>query len=254
MTKAVIIEDEKLAVSTLMHTLSEISIPLQVEAILGSVSESIRYFTAGPDIDIIFSDVQLPDGHSFDIFKEVAVQTPVIFTTAYDAFMVNAFAGNGIDYLLKPVDKKELEQALNKYRMLENHFTGHSEAMQRFIHQHDTRRKNRLVVKRGLEYISLKLDDIVLFYTENKLVFVTDISGKKYISELTLTELENMLDPTRFFRVNRQYLVHIDFIRGFRPFERVKLQLELNIPGLTDHHIIISQENAAQFRRWMYNA
>lgn len=253
MTKAVIIEDEKLAVSTLLHTLSEIPVPVQVEKVLGSVKESIDYFSTQPDIDIIFSDVQLPDGHSFDIFKKVPVKTPVIFTTAYDAFMVNAFACNGIDYLLKPVDTRELEKALNKYRMLEKHFTGHTEAMQRFIHHNDMPRKNRLVVKRGLEYISLKLDDVVLFYTENKLVYVTDTLGKKYISEQNLAELETMLDRTRFFRVNRQYIVNIDFIRGFKPFERVKLQVELNVPDL-NHRIVISQENAAQFRKWMYNA
>jgi DNA-binding LytR/AlgR family response regulator len=253
MTKAVIIEDEKLAVSALLHTLSEIPQPVQVETILGSVKESIGYFSTLPDIDIIFSDVQLPDGHSFDIFKKVSVKTPVIFTTAYDAFMVNAFAGNGIDYLLKPVDTKELEKALNKYQMLENHFAGHAEAMQRFIHHNDMPRKNRLVVKRGLEYISLKLDEVVLFYTENKLVYVTDIQGKKYISEQNLAELENMLDRTRFFRVNRQYIVNIDFIRGFKPYERVKIQVELNVPEL-NHRIVISQENAAQFRKWMYNA
>lgn len=253
MTKAVIIEDEKLAVSTLLHTLSEIPVTVQVETVLGNVKESIDYFATLPDIDIIFSDVQLPDGHSFDIFKAVAVKTPVIFTTAYDAFMVNAFASNGIDYLLKPVDKRELEKALLKYRMLEKHFTGHTEAMQRFIHHNDMPRKNRLVVKRGLEYISLRLDDIVLFYTENKLVYVTDTQGKKYISEQNLAELEVMLDSSRFFRVNRQYIVNINSIRGFRPYERVKLQVELNIPD-NSHHIIISQENAAQFRKWMYSA
>jgi DNA-binding LytR/AlgR family response regulator len=253
MTKAVIIEDEKLAVSALLHTLSEIDAAIQVETVLGSVKESIRYFSALPDIDIIFSDVQLPDGHSFEIFKEAPVKMPVIFTTAYDAFMVNAFASNGIDYLLKPVDKRELEKALCKYQMLETHFTGHAEAMQRFIHHHDMPRKNRLVVKRGLEYISLKLDEIVLFYTENKLVYVTDILGKKYISEQNLAELEGVLDNSRFFRVNRQYIVHINYIRGFKPYERVKLQVELNIPGF-DHHIVISQENAAQFRKWIYNA
>lgn len=254
MTKAVIIEDEKPAVSALLHTLSEMNEPVQVEMILSSVKESIAYFSGNPGIDIIFSDVQLPDGHSFDIFKEVDVKTPVIFTTAYDAFMVNAFAGNGIDYLLKPVDKKELEKALQKYRMLEDHFATHTEAMQRFISQNDTRRKNRLVVKRGLEYISLKLDEVVLFYTENKLVYVSDTSGKKYIAEHSLADLENMLDASRFFRVNRQYIVNIEYIRGFRPFERVKLQLDLNITTLQNHHIVISQENAAEFRRWMYSA
>ncbi len=253
MTKAVIIEDEKLASKALAHTLAEISTDIQVEVVLSSVAESIAYFSAAPAIDIIFSDVQLTDGHSFEIFKEVNIKTPVIFTTAYDEFMLSAFTYNGIDYLLKPVDERELKEALDKYRMLEKHFTAHTEAMQRLVRYGGLRKKSRLVVKRGLEYISLKMDDIVLFYTENKLVFVTDVNGKKYIAENNLADLEEMLDNDQFFRVNRQYIVNIDFIRGFKPFEKVKLLLELNIPEL-NHHIVISQENSQQFRRWMYNA
>lgn len=253
MTKTVIIEDEKLASKALAHSLSQISDDVQVEAVLSSVAESIAYFSAGPDVDIIFSDVQLADGHSFEIFKEVSIKTPVIFTTAYDEFMLNAFTCNGIDYLLKPVDDKELKEALDKYRMLEKHFTSHTDAMQRLVGYGGLRKKSRLVVKRGLEYISLKLDDIVLFYTENKLVFVTDVNGKKYIAENNLSDLEEMLDQNQFFRVNRQYIVNIEFIRGYKPYEKVKLLLELNMPEI-NHHIVISQENSQQFRRWMYNA
>lgn len=253
MTKAVIIEDEKLASKALAHALSEISDDVQVETILSSVAESMAYFSASPDIDIIFSDVQLADGHSFEIFKEINIKTPVIFTTAYDEFMLNAFTYNGIDYLLKPVDERELKEALDKYRMLEKHFTGHSDAMQRLVRHDKGRKKSRLVVKRGLEYISLKIDDIVLFYTENKLVFVADVNGKKYVAENNLADLEEMLDNNQFFRVNRQYIVNIDFIRGFKTYEKVKLLLELNVPEM-NHHIVISQENSSQFRRWMYNA
>ncbi|MBL7746201.1 MAG: response regulator transcription factor, partial [Chitinophagaceae bacterium] len=212
MTKTVIIEDEKLASKALAHSLAEISTDIQVEAVLSSVAESIAYFSASPPIDIIFSDVQLADGHSFEIFKEVNIKTPVIFTTAYDEFMLSAFTYNGIDYLLKPVDERELKEALDKYRMLEKHFASHTEAMQRLVTYGGLRKKSRLVVKRGLEYISLKMDDIVLFYTENKLVFVSDVNGKKYIAENNLADLEEMLDNNQFFRVNRQYIVNIDFI------------------------------------------
>jgi DNA-binding LytR/AlgR family response regulator len=253
MTKTVIIEDEKLVSNALAHTLSEISGRLQVEAVLSSVAESIAYFSSCPDVDIIFSDVQLSDGNSFEIFKENNIKAPVIFTTAYDDFMLNAFTYNGIDYLLKPVDKSELEKALLKYQMLEKHFTHHSTAMQNFIQQSTGRKKNRLVVKRGLEYVSLKLDEIVLFYTENKLVFVTDISGRKYLAEKNLGDLEELLDDNQFFRVNRQYIININFIKSFKPYEKVKLLVELNIPEL-NHHIVISQETSSEFRRWMYNA
>ncbi|MEQ1675601.1 MAG: LytTR family DNA-binding domain-containing protein [Chitinophagaceae bacterium] len=253
MTKTVIIEDEKLASKALAHALTEISAEVQIEAVLSSVAESIAYFSAGPDVDIIFSDVQLADGHSFEIFKEVPIKTPVIFTTAYDEFMLNAFTYNGIDYLLKPVDEQELKEAFDKYKMLEKHFLGHTHSMERLIQYGSVRKKSRLVVKRGMEYISLRMDDIVLFYTENKLVFVTDVAGKKYIAESNLSDLEELLDNSQFFRVNRQYIVNINYIRGYKTYEKVKLLLELNIPEL-NHHIVISQENSSQFRQWMYNA
>jgi DNA-binding LytR/AlgR family response regulator len=253
MTKAIIIEDEKLAINALVHSLSEIADDVQIEAVIGSVTAGIEYLSSSPDIDIIFSDVQLPDGLSFEIFKATEVKTPVIFTTAYDEFMMNAFTYNGIDYLLKPVDKKELEKALFKYRMFEKHFSGHNEAIQKFVSHFETRKKNRLVVKRGLEYISLRLDDIILFYTENKLVYVIDSSGKKYIAEKNLGDLEELLDNSRFFRANRQYIININFIRGFKPFDRVKLLIDLNIPEL-NHNIIISQENSSQFREWIHSA
>jgi len=236
-----------------MHALSEVSFDVHIETVLGSVTEAKEYFTSNPEADIIFSDVQLTDGHSFEIFKETKIKTPVIFTTAYDKFMLNAFTYNGIDYLLKPVDRRELEEALNKYKMLERHFSGHADAMQRLVQYSGLRKKNRLMVKRGLEHISLKMDDIVLFYTENKLVFVTDAVGKKYVAENNLSDLEELLDSSQFFRVNRQYIVNINFIRGFRPFEKVKLLLELNMPELK-HHIVISQESSPEFRRWIYNA
>jgi DNA-binding LytR/AlgR family response regulator len=110
-----------------------------------------------------------------------------------------------------------------------------------------------MLVKRGLEYISLRLDDIILFYTENKLIYVIDTAGKKYLSEKNLSELEEILDNSRFFRANRQYIINIDFIKGFKTFDRVKLLVDLKVPEI-NHNIIISQENSSQFREWMYNA
>ena len=253
MTKTIIIEDEKLATNALVHTLSEISDDVQIESVIGSVSAGIEYLSRKPDIDIIFSDVQLPDGMSFEIFKVTEVKTPVIFTTAYDEFMMNAFACNGIDYLLKPVDKKDLEKALFKYKMFEKHFSVQHESMKKFVSHFESRKKNRLVVKRGVEYISLRLEDIILFYTENKLVYVIDCCGKKYVAEKNLSDLEEELDNSRFFRANRQYIINIDFIRGFKSFDRVKLLVDLNVPEL-NHNIIISQENSSQFREWIHNA
>ena len=236
----------------LLIPLSSIADDVQVTARLGSVRESIEYLSQKPDVDLIFSDVQLGDGLSFEIFNQGNVRIPVIFITGYDEFMLNAFEYNGIDYLLKPVDKEDLRKALNKYRMLEKHFTDHHslKSLLQYIGNH---KKKRMIVKKGMENISLRMDDIVLFYTENKIVYVIDRWGKKYLADKNLSELEEELDEATFFRANRQYIININFVRGFKSYEKVKLMVDLTLPEL-NHCIIVSQEMAPQFREWMHNA
>jgi DNA-binding LytR/AlgR family response regulator len=253
MIKAIIIEDERPAMEMLLHTLAEADANVQVEAVLSSVAESIHYLSSGPKADLIFSDVQLQDGLSFEIFKNTDTSIPVIFITGYDEFIMNAFTSNGIDYLLKPVNKNDLKNALLKYRMFEKHFAAHNDVIKNIIQHFDNRKKSRLVVRKGLEHVALRLEEIVLFYTENKLVYVVDRLGKKYLADKNLSDLEEDLDESIFFRANRQYIININFIRGYKTYEKVKLQIDLIIPDL-NHCIIISQENAPQFRQWIFNA
>jgi len=251
MLNTIIIEDEKLARQGLMNSLASIDDSVHVIAQLSSVKESIEYFSDAPGADLIFCDVQLEDGLSFEIFTKVDIRTPVIFITGYDQFVMNAFEYNGIDYLLKPVCEDELRKAISKYRKLEKHFTN-----QPSIHslvQYVSRKKTRLIVKKGLESISLRLEDVALFYTENKIVYVVDKWSKKYIVDKNLGELEEELDDAVFFRANRQYIININYIKGFKSYEKVKLQLDLVNPEL-NYCIIISQETAPAFRKWMQEA
>ena len=252
MINAIIIEDERPALENLVNTLSAIADDVQVAARLGSVRESIDYLSQHPAPDLILSDVQLGDGLSFEIFSQSGIRIPVIFITGYDEFMLNAFEYNGIDYLLKPVDKESLRKALNKYRMLEKHFTDHH-SINNLLQYIGNHKKKRMIVKKGMENISLRLEDTVLFYTENKIVYVIDRWGKKYLADKNLSELEEDLDNTIFFRANRQYIININFVRGFKSYEKVKLMVDLTLPEL-NHCIIVSQEMAPQFREWMYNA
>ena len=255
MLNAIIIEDERPAMEVLVKTLSEVSTEVNIKARLGSVKESIEYITGHPNADIIFSDVQLSDGLSFDIFSQTGVQIPVIFITGYDDYMMMAFENNGIDYLMKPVSKADLDKALLKYNKLQTHFS-YTRAiapvtnLERFI---DGRKKTRLLVKRGMENIAVRLEDIALIYTQNKLVYVIDRFSKKYVSDKTLSELEEELDSTIFFRVNRQYIININYVRSFKPHEKVKLMIDITIPEI-NHSIIISQETAPAFRKWMHDA
>ena len=214
MINAVVIEDEKPALENLVSTLLSISDDVEVIARLGSVEESIEYFSLQPAVDLIFSDVQLGDGLSFEIFTQSGLRIPVIFITGYDEFMLHAFEHNGIDYLLKPVEKESLRNALNKYRMLEKHFMDHQS------------------ISKLLQYIS---------------------GNKKYFADQNLGEMEKELDETIFFRANRQYIININFVQGFKIFEKVKLIVELTLPDL-NHRIIISQEVAPQFKEWLHNA
>ncbi|MES1214290.1 MAG: LytTR family DNA-binding domain-containing protein [Bacteroidota bacterium] len=253
MLNAIIIEDERLALQELIANLRDVSPDIGISATLGSVKESIEYLSTSPKADIIFSDVQLADGLSFEIFNYTEIEIPVIFITGYDEFIMNAFEHNGIDYLLKPVRKEDLLKAIMKYKMLEKHFSAGNKKIDNLLTHISSKKKTRLLVRKGLENISLRLDEIALFYTENKIVYVTDQLGKKYLSDKNLTDLEEELDDTMFFRANRQYIVNINFVKGFKAYEKVKLLVELTIPEL-NHCIIISQETAPAFRKWMYEA
>ncbi len=252
MLNTIIIEDEKSARQNLINALMNIGADVNVMAQLSSVKESIEYFSNAPQADLIFCDVQLEDGLSFEIFSKIEIRTPVIFITGYDQFVMNAFEYNGIDYLLKPVSEEELQKAIIKYRKLEKHFSNQP-SLNNLVQYVNTRKKTRLIVKKGMENISLRLEDIVLFFTENKIVYVVDQWGKKYLVDKNLGELEEDLDNTIFFRANRQYIVNINYIKGFKPYEKVKLQVDLILPDL-NYCIIISQETAPAFRKWMHEA
>jgi DNA-binding LytR/AlgR family response regulator len=250
MKTAIVIEDEKAVAQNLIATLKEVAPDTQIKATLGSVRESIDYLSQQNNrADIIFCDVQLTDGLSFSIFNEVHIDAPIIFITGYDKFMLNAFEYNSIDYLLKPVCREDLQKAIEKYKRLEQHFTNTS-LLNNFLQHFDQQKKMRLLVKKGLENISLLLEDVVLFFTENKIVYVIDKTGRKYLIDKNLSDLEVELDNKTFFRVNRQYIININYIRSFKAYERVKLQIELTVTDL-NYFIVVSQETAPLFRKWI---
>ena len=251
MLNTIIIEDERPSRESLLQALHRVSADINLLATITSVQEGISYLGQPNKADIIFSDVQLPDGLSFEIFRHCVIDAPVIFVTAYDEFMMNAFEYNGIDYLLKPVDEKELDNALKKYNMLQHHFAKNN--INKLVQPFLQTKKTRLVVKKGIESIALPFDDIVLFFTENKVVYVIDKCGRKYLCDKNLADLEVELDKNRFFRANRQYIVNINYIRSFKPYEKVKLQIDLAATDI-NHAIIVSQETAPAFRKWVYEA
>jgi len=252
MLNAVIIEDKKTAIEQLITTLSSIADDVNITSQLDSVRKSIEYISQQPGIDIIFSTVQLNDGLSFEIFNRTNICTPVIFITDDNRFMLEAFEYNCIAYLLKPVDTDRLRRALAKYRMVNNYFnSGHTTS--NHIDNIPRHAKHRMLVKKGKESVSLPINDIVLFHTEHRSVYVIDHLGQEYIADKNLCDIEQELDKEHFFRVNRQYIVNINFIYGFKTHEKVKLMIDFTLPQIK-HNVIVSQEMAPQFREWMYNA
>jgi DNA-binding LytR/AlgR family response regulator len=251
MINAVIIEDEVASQVSLVNMLGETTAaPIRVQAVLGSVKESLQYFAGKIAPDLIFSDIQLSDGLSFEIFSQSGIDTPVIFTTCYDHFLMNALDSNGIDYLLKPFNRYDLDKSLSKYCMLQSHFGVQQNTVKNLVNYLADKRKTRLIVKKGFHNISLKIEDISMFYTENRVVYVFDRCGKKCLIDKNLGDLESELDSTLFFRANRQFLINLEFVKSYKTYERVKLQVELGITGF-DHLIIISQENTPAFKKWV---
>ncbi|MBA2250207.1 MAG: response regulator transcription factor [Chitinophagaceae bacterium] len=251
MISALIIEDEISTQVKLADILKESAFQVHVQAELGSVKDGITYFSENRMADIIFSDIQLADGLSFDIFKNTIITAPVIFMNNYDQYLVEALEFNGIDYLLKPVDKTILAKSLSKYTRLQNHFLNNSLAFQNLTEHLIDKKKSRMIVKKGTENVVMKMEEIAAFYSENRLAYAIDRFGKKFLTDKNLGELEQELDQSIFYRANRKYIVNINFIKGYRSFEKVKLKVELSLPEIHNHNMIVSQESAPHFRRWV---
>ncbi|TCZ66524.1 response regulator transcription factor [Flaviaesturariibacter aridisoli] len=250
MTNIVIIEDQSAGTGLLQGELRKLAgeMELDILACPGSVAAAVEWFRAGGQPDLVLCNTELADGHAFHLFSQVPVPAPVIFVTPYDPYVLQSFEYNGIHYLLKPVLGAELRQALRKFEWLRARIVPGSKIDP--SESRVQRRHSRIIVQRGMEQVALPLADVVLFYTENKVVFVVDRHGNKYLYEGVLQTLEAELDPAQFFRANRQFLIHIDYVHSFRSMEKSRLRVQMDIPA-KGYEIIVSQETAARFRRWI---
>jgi len=247
--KAIIIEDEKPAAEKLQKAILKADPSMDIVAVTNSVSSSVEWLQQNPQPDLLFMDIELGDGLSFKIFDEVKITSPVIFCTAYDEYWQEAFEHNSIDYLLKPIRQDKLENALNKYDKLKQHFTTNFQQLQQWYRSGENEYKKRFLVKRGTDYISVKTEDVAYFYAAHKLVCMVDNKNQKFILDQSLAEIEKQLDPSKFYRVNRKYFVQQNAIKKIKAYPKSKLQLELE-PAIDDE-IIISQESVAAFKEWM---
>ena len=246
----IIMEDEKPAAEKLAKTLHQLNNTLQVKAVLGSVKETARWLAEQGFPDLIFMDIELSDGASFQLFSQVEIQCPVIFTTAYDEYWQEAFEYNGLDYLLKPVKEEKLAAALKKYEKLKAYFSAYSKKLTDFSRMaHTGPVRKRFLVKRGADYISIKAENIAYFYATHKLVCLVNTEGQKFILDQSLADIESQTDPALFYRVNRKYLVNLNAIKRIKTIGKGRLALEL-LPAV-EEEIIISQEAAPPFKQWL---
>jgi two-component system LytT family response regulator len=247
--KILIIEDEIPALENLKMCIAGADSSIQIAGTTRSVAESIAWLHNNPSPDLILMDIQLSDGLCFHIFNEYNIQCPVIFTTAYDKYMIEAFEYNCIDYLLKPIDLNKLTHTLHKYKHLQHYFVNNYPTILEYLNA-SRKNKSRIVVKKGTEFLSIRLDDVAYFFTEHKLVFLVDKDNKKYLCETnSLSDIEAMLDNKVFFRVNRKYIVNAEYITKFRSIEKSKISVEISLPVVEE--LIVSQENAAVFKKWI---
>lgn len=248
--KVIIIEDEKPAAEKLLKAIQKSGIAIEVLAVLNSVKASVDWLQQNTMPELLFMDIELGDGLSFKIFDKVSITSPVIFCTAFDEYWQEAFEHNSIDYLLKPVKQDKLETALGKYDKLKQHFTASFQQLQQWQQQPaGNGYKKRFLVKRGVDYISVKTEDIAYFYAAHKLVCMVDHRNQKFILDQSLADIEKQLDPSQFYRVNRKYLVNLNAIKKIKSYPKSKLQLEIE-PSVSEE-VVISQENVAAFKQWM---
>ena len=244
--KVLIIEDELLAQAKLEGMLLSIDKTIEIQAKLGSVKETVQWLNQNPCPDLAFVDIQLADDHSFEIFRRFQVQFPVIFTTAYDKYLLDSFEFNSIDYLLKPITEEKLKRSLTKLKKLEQYFLQGN--ILKLISQAAPKLQDRIVAKKGTEFIALNWSEIAYFFTEHRIVFVKDFTGRQLIIDKNLSEIESNLDQKQFFRINRKFIANINAIEKFKP-DNGKIRIFLK-PEMKEE-IHVSKETAPEFRKWI---
>jgi DNA-binding LytR/AlgR family response regulator len=245
--KIVIIEDEFFSAEKLSMLLGKIDPSIEVLAILPSVEKSLAWFRENPEPDLIFSDIQLEDTDSFELFRQLPIEAPIIYTTAFDQYALQAFKQNSVDYLLKPIDLEELRAALKKYedqayRLLKRGLKINPEKPK-------SQPKERFLVKKGNGLAVVKTDEIAYFKSEDKLTFLVTFDGQKYIIESTLDQVAEQVDARRFNRISRSRLVSVEGIRKISPHFNGRLKLELNPPE--DSEVFVSRDRVPQFKEWL---
>ena len=255
--KILIVEDEELAVKKLQKTLVAVDEAAEVVAVTDSIKGTVDWLQNNSSPDLILMDIELADGQSFEIFNLVPIKTPVIFTTSYDEYALKAFKVNSIDYLLKPIQKEELQAAIDKYKQIKASAPGEVKSdvsidnlikeLQQKLQPKEYRK--RFLVKQAQKLVSIDVNDIAYFYSDGRLNFFKTCDNKKYVVDYTMDELEDMLDPQRYFRTSRSFYVSVNCIDQIHDYFGNRLLL--NLTPAVDKEVLVSREKVMDFKKWM---
>jgi DNA-binding LytR/AlgR family response regulator len=245
--KVVIVEDERLAAERLCTLLQHYDTAIEVVACLDSVEDTVQYLRRHSHPDLLLLDIHLSDGHSFEIFKQVNYRKPLIFTTAYDQYALTAFSTFSIDYILKPVTAEALAAGIEKYRSFTQLYTPDFSTLPAPSSHYQY--KKRFLGKVGQRLFFIPTEEIAYFQADNKIVYLTDTANNRYVVEHTMEQLEKLLDPTQFFRLNRSFMVHINAIQQVKPWYNSRLKLQ--VKGSAQHdEMVVSRDRVADFKQW----
>jgi len=248
--KAFIIEDEKLSAEHLSNLLKRIDASIEIIAHYDSVKKSVSEFQKGIKADVLFVDVHLADGLSFEIFSKLSIDTPIIFTTAYDEYAIKAFKLNSVDYLLKPIGINDLRDAIEKLNKFSN--KQQSSIIENIANAYlniNKQYKNRFMVKMGDSIVSVKTEDVLHFIAEDGITLMVTSNGKRYPIDFTLDQLEGVVSPDLFFRINRKVLISMNAIQKASSYFNSRLKINSNI--LEEDASIVSRERVNDFKTWL---
>ena len=250
MKKVIIVEDETAAAVNLRSMLSTVVGEVEVVALLESVEEAVEYFRGDVDADVVFMDIHLADGDSFRIFRSVEIDIPIIFTTAYDEYALEAFKVNSIDYLLKPFGEEELRRALDKLnRLTASERVAQRGSVEKMVAERESEVVQTMLVRYKDKIIPVKMDDVAYFYTYAERVTLTTLSGESYPVDKTLEALSQQLSEDKFFRANRQFIISRSAVKDIAVWFGSRLALNLTVE--TPERIIISKARVPEFKQWL---
>lgn len=247
--RILIIEDETRAANQLERVLKKVAPEAVVLDKLETVEEAVDYLKGSPSLDLILSDIQLADGLSFEIFSQIELNCPIIFTTAYDQYAIEAFRTNGIDYLLKPVAEDRLAEALGKLRRLSPQVSLADLMALTKPAAAEKNYKSRFLVKVGDEIKSIPISDIRAFFSMEKATYLLTSAGRRYVLDQTMDQVESQLEPTNWFRISRKYIV------GFQSWTHIyaytNSRLKLVLQGIDDQEVIVARDRVGDFKEWL---